>query len=163
MAFMPVYIEKYGDLVGCHHSGTTNEQSNKERQSYSAKGPWKAEMSNIIFTLTIAVRQQFVASVLVFFSFKLADPSKCLGQRGDCIPSRNLALFWRFSEDNFASFGVSLFIFSRKNNTFWLKLQINNSSLQTNLLRRSDRKRREKIDAISKITNLRRSFEGGKF
>ena len=22
-AFMPVYIEKSGDLVGCHHSGTT--------------------------------------------------------------------------------------------------------------------------------------------
>ena len=23
---MPVYIEKGGDLVGCHHSGTTNKQ-----------------------------------------------------------------------------------------------------------------------------------------
>ena len=29
---MPVYIEKYGDLVGCYHSGTTNERTtNKER------------------------------------------------------------------------------------------------------------------------------------
>ena len=25
-ALMPVYIEKGGDLVGCHHSGTTNKQ-----------------------------------------------------------------------------------------------------------------------------------------
>lgn len=30
----------------CYHSGTTNEQTNKERQDYSAKGPWKAEMGN---------------------------------------------------------------------------------------------------------------------
>ena len=44
MAFMPVYIEKSGDLVGCHHSGT-DKQTKKERQSYSANGPWKAEMS----------------------------------------------------------------------------------------------------------------------
>ena len=39
---MSVYIEKYGDLFGCHHSGTTK----KERYGYSANGPWKAEMSN---------------------------------------------------------------------------------------------------------------------
>ena len=31
-AFVPVYIEKYGDLVGCYQSGTTNKQTtNKER------------------------------------------------------------------------------------------------------------------------------------
>ena len=29
MAFMPVYIEKYGDLVGCYHNGT-NKQTNKQ-------------------------------------------------------------------------------------------------------------------------------------
>ena len=46
---MPIYVEKYGDLVGCHHSGTTNKQTtNKERQSYSANRPWRAEMSNKI-------------------------------------------------------------------------------------------------------------------
>ena len=28
---MPVYIEKNGDLVGCHHSGTTNERTNDEQ------------------------------------------------------------------------------------------------------------------------------------
>ena len=28
-AFMPVYIEKYGDLVGCHHSRTRNKQEGK--------------------------------------------------------------------------------------------------------------------------------------
>ena len=30
-ALMPVYIEKSGDLVGCHHSGTTTTTTNKER------------------------------------------------------------------------------------------------------------------------------------
>ena len=29
-AFMPVYIDKSGDLVGCHNSGT-NDQTNKEK------------------------------------------------------------------------------------------------------------------------------------
>ena len=42
---MPVNIEKSGDLVGCHHSGTDG-RTNKERYSYSADGPWTAEMSN---------------------------------------------------------------------------------------------------------------------
>ena len=65
---------------------------------------------NIILTLTITLRLQFIASVLAFFSFKLADPSNFLGQHGTCMPSGNLALFWRFSEHNFASFGVSCFI-----------------------------------------------------
>ena len=30
-AFMPVHIEKSRDLVGCHHSGTDNEQKRKDR------------------------------------------------------------------------------------------------------------------------------------
>ena len=33
-AFMPVYIDKSGGLVGCHHSGTDerkNKQTNEER------------------------------------------------------------------------------------------------------------------------------------
>ena len=33
-AFMPVFIENSGDLVGCYHSGTdrrTDGQTNKER------------------------------------------------------------------------------------------------------------------------------------
>ena len=51
MAFMPVYIEKSGDLVGCYHSGTDG-QTNKERQSYSANGPWTAEMSNCFKTIS---------------------------------------------------------------------------------------------------------------
>ena len=45
-AFMPVYIEKSGDLVGSNHSETdkrTNERTNKERQSLSPNVPWKAE------------------------------------------------------------------------------------------------------------------------
>ena len=37
---MPVYIEKSGPLVGCHHSGTN-------KQNYSAIRPWKAEMSKM--------------------------------------------------------------------------------------------------------------------
>ena len=45
---MPVYIEASEDLDGCYHSGTTNNarQTNKERQSYSANGPWTAETIN---------------------------------------------------------------------------------------------------------------------
>ena len=45
---MPVYIEKYGDLFGCYHSGTDDDDK-KERQSYSANGPLKAEMSKKAF------------------------------------------------------------------------------------------------------------------
>ena len=30
-AFMPVYIEKYGDLVGCYLNGTTNKRTRKDR------------------------------------------------------------------------------------------------------------------------------------
>ena len=30
-AFMPVHIEKSGDLVGCYHSGTDTQTNNKER------------------------------------------------------------------------------------------------------------------------------------
>ena len=32
---------------GTGWDGRTNERTNKERQSYSADGPWTAEMSNI--------------------------------------------------------------------------------------------------------------------
>ena len=36
---------KSGDLVRCYHSGTDEQMSN-ERRSYSANGPWTAEMNN---------------------------------------------------------------------------------------------------------------------
>ena len=46
-AFMPVYIEKSGDLVRCHHSGTDN-RTRKDRAD-SANGPRTAEMSKMKF------------------------------------------------------------------------------------------------------------------
>ena len=48
MAFMPVYIEKSGDLVGCYHSGTDDKQKRKDRatQPMHCNGPRTAEMSN---------------------------------------------------------------------------------------------------------------------
>ena len=47
---MPVYIEKKTEIWSdITIAGRTNEQTTiKERQSYSANGPWKAEMSNKI-------------------------------------------------------------------------------------------------------------------
>ena len=46
---MPVYVKQKGDFVECHHSGTTtNKQTRKDRATYSANGPWKAEMSNFL-------------------------------------------------------------------------------------------------------------------
>ena len=46
---MPVYIEKRGDLVGCYHSGTNNEQGKIEllrtMDHGTMEGPWKADMS----------------------------------------------------------------------------------------------------------------------
>ena len=47
-ALMPAYIEKSGDLVGCHHSGMDkrpNEQGKIELLS-QCNGTWTAEMSN---------------------------------------------------------------------------------------------------------------------
>ena len=39
-AFLPVYIEKDGDLVGCYHSGTTNEQTNDEHGKIELLSQW---------------------------------------------------------------------------------------------------------------------------
>ena len=43
---MHIYIEKSGDLIVCHHSGTNEQTMNKERWGYSVIGPKKAWMSN---------------------------------------------------------------------------------------------------------------------
>ena len=41
---MTVYIGKNGDLVGCYHKGTTNNEQAKI-ELLSQYGPWTAEMS----------------------------------------------------------------------------------------------------------------------
>ena len=44
-AFMPVYIEKSGDLVRCYHSGTdkrTNDRTREDRATQPMDS-WKAE------------------------------------------------------------------------------------------------------------------------
>ena len=45
---MPKHIEKSGDLIVCHPSGTNEQTTNKdkERWGYSVIGPLKAWMSN---------------------------------------------------------------------------------------------------------------------
>ena len=88
-AFMPVCIEKSRDSVGCYHSGTegqTNKQTNKERQSYSANGPWTAEMSNndVYFALI------FPSCPTDLFNLALADLATLLfampaGKSPSCI------------------------------------------------------------------------------
>ena len=53
MAFMPVYIEKSGDLVGCYHSrtdGQTNEQTRKDRATQPmdhGRPKWAIHIENI--------------------------------------------------------------------------------------------------------------------
>ena len=54
---MPVYIEKYGDLFGCHHSGTTTTRKDRATQPMD-HGSWKAEISNYCVTLAAAVTWQ---------------------------------------------------------------------------------------------------------
>ena len=49
-AFMPVHIEKSGDLVGCYHSGTDRRTDNDNEQGKiellsQCNGPCTAEMS----------------------------------------------------------------------------------------------------------------------
>ena len=40
---MLVYIEKNGDLVGCYHSGTTNQQTNDEQGKIGLLSQWNME------------------------------------------------------------------------------------------------------------------------
>ena len=46
MAFMPVYIEKSGDLVGCYHSETDGRTNEQGKIGLLSQLPWTAEMSN---------------------------------------------------------------------------------------------------------------------
>ena len=43
---MPVCTEKSGDLVGCYHSRTNNDEQGKIELLSHWIGPWTAEMSN---------------------------------------------------------------------------------------------------------------------
>ena len=59
---MPVYIEKSGDLVRCHHSGTDN-RTRKDRTD-SANGPRTAEMSKNFLPQHKIHREDYIGIVV---------------------------------------------------------------------------------------------------
>ena len=89
-AFMPVHIEKSGDLVGCYHSGT-KDRTNKEKLSYSANGPWTAEMSNYKFA-GVTSFQVFVFVFHVRFSCVAYYPRRLVSSAHQgFLPAKTMA------------------------------------------------------------------------
>ena len=63
---MPVYIEKYGDLVGCHHRRTTNKrQTRKDRatQPMDHGMSFSLSLGTLPFVIVIVVMIVIVVAV----------------------------------------------------------------------------------------------------
>ena len=77
---MPIHIEKSGDLIVCHPSGTNEQTTNKdkERWGYSVIGPKKAWMSN---------KTNMVDGISLKISSKTF---RCIVFGSKTLPSKNL-------------------------------------------------------------------------